>query len=163
MRQFLSMPTQQLRSVFLAQEDSDYCEDPMENQAGEVLLMKPAQTEQAVEKWGALLPLRGGRTPKPTHLKATIVLFQESHVFLGCCTHCLDGKSSRHVTAATSAAFPSTPSSCHALPRVPWQDVETPRAAPPAQPSASLPQDHTCSPSFPATIPGCVCASLLCV
>lgn len=52
MRQLLSMPTQQLRSVFLAQEDRDYCEDPMENQAGEVLLMKPAQTEQAMEKWG---------------------------------------------------------------------------------------------------------------
>lgn len=43
------MPTRQLQSVFLAQEDSDYCEDPMENQAGEVLLMTPAQTEQAVK------------------------------------------------------------------------------------------------------------------
>lgn len=44
------MPTRQLQSVLLAQEDRDYCEDPTENEAGEALLMIPAQTEQAVGK-----------------------------------------------------------------------------------------------------------------
>ena len=59
--------------------------------------------------------------------------------------------------------FPSTPSSCHALRCVPWQDVEIPLTAPPAQPGAPLLQDHVCSSSLPDTIPGCICASLLCV
>lgn len=53
---------------------------------------------------------------------------------------------------ATSTALPSSPSSCRALQRGPWQDMETPLAAPPAQPGASLPQDHVCFPSLPTTI-----------
>lgn len=152
MRQLLSVPTWQLWSVLLAQEDSDYCEDPMKSQAGEVLLMIPVQTEQVVGKWGALLPPWGGSTLKTTHLKAITVLFQEnSQVFLGCCIHCLDGKSYRHVTTVTSTAFPSTPSSCNALRRGPWQAVEITLIAPPAERSASLLQDHVCPPSLPAT------------
>lgn len=54
MRQFLNMPTQQQRSVGLAQKYSDYCQDPTENQIGETLPMTPAQ---AAGNWGALLPL----------------------------------------------------------------------------------------------------------
>lgn len=158
------MLTQELRSVFLAEEDSDYCKDPIENQAGEVLFKIP---EQAVGKWGALLLFGVEASAKSPTSRLSLYCFknfknswlQESHVLLGCCTHCLDGKSSRDVTTATSTAFPSTPSSCHTLWCVPWQDVEIPLTAPLAHPCCrtmyALPSSQL--------IPGCTCASLLCV
>lgn len=76
-------------------------------------------------------------SPKAPSWRPSLFCFKESHVFLNCCPHCLEGRSSGHVTTATSTPLLSTPSSCRALQ---CMDAEISLIGPPVQPSASLPR-----------------------
>lgn len=147
----MSMPAQQQWSVCPVQKYSNYCQDPMENQAGVMLPMTPAQ---AAGNWGALLPLwkHPQKHPAEGHhcfvsrrvmfsLTAALIAWRGGHLGMSQQPHPLPFFPPLPPAVLRNAWMQKYPSLGH-------------------QCSPVHPSPGPCVLSLPATVPRCLCASL---